>query len=51
MPKKDFKEKSKVVNRYNPFKNIEKSKDKNIDKGLADNVRAVYNAFEVKIGK
>ena len=34
MPK-DFKEKSKVVNRYNPFKNIEKSKDKNIDKGLS----------------
>lgn len=35
MPKKDFKEKSEVVNRYNPFKNIEKSKDKNIEKGLS----------------
>ena len=51
MPKKDFKEKSKVVNRYNPFKNIENQKIRTLTKGLADNVRAVYNAFEVKIGK
>lgn len=33
MPKKDFKSKSQMVNRYNPFKNTEKVKDNKISKG------------------
>ena len=33
MPKKDFKSKSQIVNRYNPFKNTEKVKDNHISKG------------------